>query len=108
MEHSGGARSVLFATNAYVLDAPVTVEIVTEQAVLTIRGDLSIAWANGRVETVTERRAASGGRGYWGVSHRLLIADFYARLDEAEPFWISPREGTKSLRLLDAVYAIGQ
>jgi UDP-N-acetyl-2-amino-2-deoxyglucuronate dehydrogenase len=40
--HSSGARSVLFATAANVVDSPVTLEIVTEEATLYVRGDLTI------------------------------------------------------------------
>jgi len=107
LDHVNGARSVFFATNANVVDAPVTLEIVTEQAMLFIRGDLTITYADGRVETVAERRADAVGRSYWGVSHDLLIADFYRQLPAAEPFWISPREASKSLRILDALYQSG-
>lgn len=105
LDHTNGARSVFFATNAYVVDAPVTLEIVTEEALLSIRGDLTVRYRDGRVETVAERRATSVGRSYWGMSHELLIADFYRRLAEPEPFWISPREASKSLQILAAVYA---
>jgi UDP-N-acetyl-2-amino-2-deoxyglucuronate dehydrogenase len=106
LTHSGGARSVFFATNAGVVDSPVSIEIATERATLVIRQDLTISWADGRVETVAERRAASGGRGYWGVSHRLLIEDFYNRLNDPAPFWINPREALKSQRLLDQLYRL--
>jgi hypothetical protein len=34
LEHAGGARTVLFATNAGVVDSPITMEIVTERATL--------------------------------------------------------------------------
>jgi hypothetical protein len=37
------------------------------------------------------------------VSHELLIRDFYARLDEDEPLWISPAK-RRSLRLVRVVY----
>jgi UDP-N-acetyl-2-amino-2-deoxyglucuronate dehydrogenase len=104
LDHTNGARSVFFATNANVVDAPVTLEIVTEEAKLSIRGDLTVRYRDGRVETVAERRATSVGRSYWGMSHELLIADFYRRLAEPDPFWISPREASKSLRILAAVY----
>ena len=107
MDHEGGARSVFFATNANATDSPVTLEIVTEGAELFLRRDLTVRYADGRVEVVEERRAASSGRAYWGVSHQLLIEDFYARLDEPEPFWISPREASKSLDILRRVYASG-
>ena len=105
LDHEGGARSVFFATNANATDSPVTLEIVTEAAELFLRRDLTVRYADGRVEVVEERTSASAGRGYWGVSHKHLIADFYARLDEPEPFWISPREASKSLDILSRVYA---
>ena len=103
--HATGARSVLFATVAHVVDSPVTMEIVTEQATLLLRGDLTIRYADGRVEQIPERVAASGGPAYWGVSHELLIGDFYRHLDDPAPFWISPAEAAKSLAVIEQLYA---
>ncbi|MPV36895.1 Gfo/Idh/MocA family protein [Georgenia subflava] len=105
LSHADGARSVFFGTLGNVVNAPVTLDITAERGALSLRGDLTITYADGRVETVAERQAPSGGRSYWGVSHELLIRDFYARLGDAEPFWISPREAMKSLRILKDVYA---
>lgn len=103
-EHSNGARSAFYATLAHATNAPVTLDVVTEKAVLCLRGDLTVTYGDGRVEVVEERRSESGGRSYWGVSHELLISDFYAGLDDAEPFWISPAEAEKSLRIVKDVY----
>ena len=104
LDHAGGARSVVFATVANAVDSPVTIEIVTERAVLVIRGDLTVSHADGRVETVAEPVVSTGGRGYWGASHERLIEDFYRTLSDPEPFWIGPREGARSLRLIDQIY----
>jgi UDP-N-acetyl-2-amino-2-deoxyglucuronate dehydrogenase len=104
MEHAGGARSVVFATVANATDSPVSIEIVTDRAVLTIRGDLTVTYADGRIETVAERRAETGGRAYWGASHELLIADFHRTLADPAPFWIDPTEGARSLRLIHEIY----
>lgn len=104
MDHESGSRSVLFATVANAVDSPVTIEVETEHARLLIRGDLTIAHADGRVEVVAERRATPTGRAYWGVSHELLVADFYGRLGDPEPFWIGPDQGMASLAVLDQVY----
>ena len=104
--HAGGARSIVFATVANVVDSPVTIEIVTDRAVLVIRGDLTVRYADGRVDTVAERHARTGGRSYWGASHELLIADFYRTLHDPEPFWIGPAEGARSLRLVDQIYRL--
>ena len=57
---------------------------------------------------VPERRAASGGRSYWGVSHELLIADFHAQAAAGKPFWIDPAEGTKALQIIEQVYALSR
>ncbi len=104
MDHESGSRSVLFATLANAVDSPVTIEIDTEHARLLIRGDLTIAYADGRTDVVEERRATSTGRAYWGVSHELLVADFYRTLADPEPFWIGPADGVAALTVLDRVY----
>jgi predicted dehydrogenase len=104
LDHAGGARSVVFATVGNATDSPVTIEIVTERATLLIRGDLTVTYRDGRVDTVAEERADGGGRSYWGASHELLIADFYRTLADPAPFWIGPREGARSLRLVHQIY----
>jgi predicted dehydrogenase len=104
LHHANGARSVLFATTANVRDAPVTLEIVTDQALLHLHDDLTVRYADGRVERVEELKSTSVGCSYWGVSHSALISDFYRRLAEPAPFWISPREAAKSLHIVTEVY----
>jgi UDP-N-acetyl-2-amino-2-deoxyglucuronate dehydrogenase len=102
--HANGARSAFYATLANAVNAPVTLDIVAEKATLSLRGDLTVTYADGRVEVVPERVVESGGRAYWGVSHELLISDFYARLPEEGPFWIDPAEAQKSLRIVKEIY----
>lgn len=104
LTHASGAHSVFYATVSHARNAPVTAEFVTEEAVLRLDGDLTIDYADGRTETVAERRAPGGGRGYWGVSHEVLINDFYAGYGSGQPFWIGPQEGIKTIRIIDAVY----
>jgi UDP-N-acetyl-2-amino-2-deoxyglucuronate dehydrogenase len=106
LDHPGGARTVVFATVTNVTDSPVTIEIVTERAVLLIHGDLTVRYADRRTETVAERRVDGPGPAYWGASHDLLIADFYRTLDRPERFWIDPEEGTRSLRLIERIYQL--
>ena len=107
LDHVRGARSVMFATTTNVTDAPVTIEVVTEAAVLRIQGDLTVTYADGHTERHAERTVRTPlGKAYWGASHDLLVADFYRCLDQPEPFWIDPREGTRSLRLIDRIYRL--
>ncbi|MFF5792919.1 Gfo/Idh/MocA family protein [Paeniglutamicibacter sp. NPDC012692] len=103
--HAGGAASVFYATLANAENAPITLDVVTEKASLSLRGDLTITHADGTVEVVREAAGDAGGRDYWGASHGLLIADFYATLDDPEPFWIDALEAEKSLRIVKGIYS---
>jgi len=105
LTHSNGARTVFYATLANVVNSPVMIDINTEAATLSLRGDLTVTYTDGRSQTVVERLTPSTGKDYWGVSHELLIRDFYARLDDPEPFWISPAEAAKSLNIIKRLYA---
>ncbi|SEB35831.1 Predicted dehydrogenase [Paramicrobacterium humi] len=105
LQHENGARSVFYATNTHATNDPVSIDIVTERAELSIRGDLTVSYADGTVETVTEALTATGERSYWGVSHERLIGDFYATLDDTAPFWISPADGASVVEIIYDVYA---
>ncbi|MDQ0614500.1 UDP-N-acetyl-2-amino-2-deoxyglucuronate dehydrogenase [Microbacterium sp. W4I4] len=104
LTHENGAHSVFYATLAHAANEPITVDIVTEKARLSLRGDLTVTYADGRVETVAEERLATGERSYWGVSHERLITDFYLRRDDAEPFWITPGDGARLVDIIHEVY----
>ena len=110
LHHGGGITTSFYATLTAPRHRPVEIELDCENAYVTLRGGtdggLTIHWADGRVDTVGERSVTSGGRSYWGVSHELLIRDFYARLDEPEPFWIGPGEAMASLEILKEAYRI--
>jgi predicted dehydrogenase len=109
-EHANGARSLFYASLANSVNAPVTLDIVTEKAALSLRGDLTVTYGDGRVEVIPEmerdpeRGAPTGGRAYWGLSHKLLIRDFYARIGDPGPFWIGPDEAFKSLAIVKELY----
>ncbi|GAA1685668.1 Gfo/Idh/MocA family oxidoreductase [Microcella alkalica] len=102
--HENGARSVLYATLAHSTNLPVTIDVELERGSLSIRGALTVTRADGSTEVVEERGAAEGARSYWGVSHELLIADFYRGLESSIPFWIDGREALTSLEIIQKVY----
>ncbi|GAA3873820.1 Gfo/Idh/MocA family oxidoreductase [Leifsonia kafniensis] len=104
LTHANGARSVFYATLANAVNAPITLDVVAERGTLSLRGDLTVTHADGRVEVVPEREAVAGGRAYWGISHELLIQDFYDRIDDHAPFWIDPLEAQKTLEIIQDVY----
>ena len=104
LSHAGGRHSLFYASNAYVTDAPITLELVAEQGILKLDTDLRIEHADGRLEHVQETRIGTGERAYWGASHQLLVDDFYRHVRARTPFWISADEALKTLQIVVAAY----
>lgn len=106
LETPAGSRveGVFFGTNTHDHNAPVVVEVRTEQAVLRLESDLTITTGDSEVEVVESAGNGPQGRDYWGASHALLIADFYRHVRLGRPFWIDAAEATPSLRILSEVY----
>ena len=117
--------SALFATNAHWENSPIGLEIGTESGLLRITvGDLVHVRPDGSTSVLATDVATGGPRAYWGASHGLLIADFYAHVArlasagagtesgthtgtaaEAARFWIDPAAALVSQRILRDVYA---
>ena len=105
LTHAGGVRTAFYGTLAAPQHRPVEIELDCENAYVVIRNGLRVRWKGDRPrDKYAERKAPSEGRSYWGVSHELLIRDFYGSLDDPEPFWIGPAEAMKSLEILKEVY----
>jgi UDP-N-acetyl-2-amino-2-deoxyglucuronate dehydrogenase len=104
LTHDTGATTAFYATLAHGRNAPVDIEIVTERALVTLRDDLTVTWADGRIETVATTATAEGARAYWGVSHAALITDFMDSIRSGRRFWIDGLEAAKTLRIIQSVY----
>lgn len=105
IDHEGGPRSVFFATNSHHTNAAVELEITGRDGTLTLAdGELRLTDADGTRMLATDAQA-NGARSYWGLGHALLIDDFYVRLDDPEPFWLTPDVGLGALRVLRTTYA---
>jgi hypothetical protein len=96
--------SVFHASNGDIENAPVRLEISTELARVRLDVDLTVSYHDGRVEVVRPAAAASGAKAYWGLSHGLLIDDFYRHVRAGKHFWIDAAAACATLRVIDAVY----
>ncbi len=106
IDHASGVRSTFFATGAHCDNAPVEIEVATTEGLLRFGdGVLRHVAPDGTATVLAADTQASGARSYWGLSHGLLIDDFYAGLDSGEPFWIDVDEALVSLTALRTVYA---
>lgn len=103
--HPDRTRTTFFASLTAPRHRAVELEITGSLGTAAIGpGGLVVTYADGTVDTFPERSAPSRGRAYWGIAHEMLIRDFYARLGEDAPYWLSPREACTSLEMLTAIY----
>ncbi len=100
-----GAHALFYATNGYVSDSPVEIEIVCEKALMKMHGDcLKVTYTDGKVEEVSENDVRTGKKAYWGTGHKKYIADFYEKLYKGEPVAVDGQEAIAVIKLIDGIY----
>ncbi|STC70063.1 Gfo/Idh/MocA family protein [Corynebacterium pilosum] len=108
LRHESGVHTSFYGTLTNSRHRHVEIEIDCAKALVELRDGLTVTWKDGQVDHYEERKQESEGRSYWGVSHELLIRDFYERLADPEPFWIGPAEAMSSLGIAKAIYQSSQ
>ena len=104
IKFKSGAIALFYATNCYVTDSPVEIELVCEKALIRLGTELTIQYSDGEIEHVSDADKATGDKAYWGCSHKLLIRDFYNKLINKQDFEIDGLQGIIALKLIDAIY----
>lgn len=103
-----GERILFYASNCYVKNAPVELEIIATNGSLKLIGNKVITEKNGEVTMKDYSSGTVLGKDYWGSGHGFLIDDFYRCIQAKEPFPVSAEEAIVSVRLLEAVYKSGR
>ncbi len=98
-----GTRAFFFATNGYA-DVPVELQLVCENAVMTLSGDLTVKYKSGESEVITDVHPRTGEKAYYGTGHTALIEDFYDSLLGGKPFAVDGSQGIETIRLIHALY----
>lgn len=101
---ANGSSLLFFATNNYVTDAPVEIEIICEKAVIRLMEKLTIKYSDDTVEEVQETDKVTGEKAYWGCSHKYLIQDFHNSLLEGRTFDLTGEQGITAIKIIDAIY----
>lgn len=110
IQFASGVRALFYATNAYLTNSPIEMELVFEYGTLYQRHDCLYLNQDGRETKLCEPPAKADdqgrviGKSYWGTSHQLLISDFYEHIREGRRFGIDETEGIKTLRLISELY----
>lgn len=100
-----GAVYSFFASNYYIANSPIRVEIAFEKAtaLLTLE-DMELRWSDGRTEHIAAKRADTGGESYWGASHEKQISAYYQALRSGETAPWTPQDAKKTLEIVQAIY----
>ena len=105
LDFSNGVRALFYGTNAYLTNRPVELELIFEQGILLQRQDrLYLLQGGEETELCRPTQSASGAKSYWGISHGLLIQDFYRHIRENKPFWLDAEESSRALELVYGIY----
>ncbi len=87
LDFPDGKRGCFYASNGYVTDAPVILELQGEKGRITMNGSQITVWTpkTGFSQRIYEQKQGIG-KGYWGCGHEACIRDFYKCLVEDKVF----------------------
>lgn len=103
-----GERILFYASNCYVKNAPVELEIIGENGSLKMIGNQVFTELDGKIEAHDYSSGVVLGKDYWGSGHGFLIQDFYDCIETGRAFPISAEEAAVSVKLLEAIYTSGK
>lgn len=99
-----GATAVGFLTNCYPKSKICTVEIHLEKAKLTVRqSGLTIDEDGGSQIFHPAERVISGEKSEWGISHSVLIEEYYKSLRDNTPFIADCHTGLAAVEIVNAI-----
>lgn len=101
---NNGSRALFYASNAYVSNAPISIELICQHGTISLYGSTITIHSNGGVETVNLEDLNLVGKGYWGSGHDSLIADFYDCLENERTFPVGPKQAMEVIKIIQTIY----
>ncbi len=96
---------IFFATTAHCKDAPVLIEFVCERGLIRLEGNtIRVTKNDGTSEFTDYSTVSKTGKSCWGTSHRKLIGDYYASLENGTPFAVTLESTRPSFESMMAIY----
>lgn len=87
MTFEGDRRACFYASNAYVTDAPVILELTFEKGHVTLIDNiLTIKEQNREPYLINYNSTPKLGKSYWGTGHLACIKDYYSHLKDGSPY----------------------
>ncbi len=104
--YEDGSRAVYFATNAAGKSMSPLIDIVCEDAIVRVEGDMVYKISGNLTELIFSEKDEEKivGKKEWGNSHTHLISDFYDCINNNTEFPLNSFEAGKAVSELLAVY----
>lgn len=105
MAFSEGKRACFYASNGYVADAPVIIELQGEKGRITMNGSEVTLWTpeKGSMHFICEKKSGIG-KGYWGCGHEACIKDFYDCLEKGREFGVNLKSAENTFDTMMGIY----
>ena len=104
LNFKNNTRGLLFATNNNHSDSPIEIEILFDEALLIIKDDKLYQKKQNELTLLCENKVAEGKKSYWGVSHELLIENFYDSIINNKDNYIHAHEAAQTIEILEKFY----
>lgn len=101
-----GARALIIASNAHVVNSTIEIEAVTEKSIFTIKDfKLYRAPASEPLDKtlVAEDELMPGSKSYYGAGHVHLIRDFYSYLSGNDVPFVTVEDAGRVIGLIDLI-----
>ena len=97
--------AIFYATNAYVANSPIFMEITGEKGVVSANGKkMTVQCSDKKIEAPDFQAQSILGKDYWGAGHETCILDFYRCLEAGEKFPICLSNAAATTYLMLAAY----
>lgn len=101
--YKNGVTALFYATLCNKANSPVFIEVCLEKGRVVLYDELTVYYDNG-TKKVIDLEKASGKKAYWGLSHKLIIDDFYNSIINNCEFAINGQEALKTMEIIDTFY----
>lgn len=105
-EFEAGAKAYFHATNCYVFNDSIELQVVLGNRIYTIKDNtLFVETEKGKVKLVEDETLA-GEKYYYGASHRSAMEAFYQAIEENTEEYIHIRDGLATLEMIERMAGI--
>lgn len=103
---NNGARGLFYASNCYISDSPLLLEIEFERGMLRMTDNaLWQIYGDERTQLASDASPDGKGKSYWGIGHQQAVQRFYHALDtHVADRYCGIHDAAKSLQVVNAIY----